>query len=496
MRNILIVAAREFKQITAMRSFWLTLLILPLALAFGPLASKFLDKDEASRVMIVDKAGGTVGAAVAARIDAERQRDVLAKLSRYVRRHDLAAAGPGQPWAEHDRYYTDADVAAFKAAGGLPAALKAIDRVKPSGVPEYKEPERAYQVVPPAPALVAAAPGALDAAAQPLLRPTDKAAKAIDTILVIPADFATTGQARLLANSDPSPRLMALIQEVLTRQLRTGFLERQGLSPQAALAAGQIAPALAVATPPPGGGLKEAMVVRSILPLAACYLLMMSLMLSGSWMLQGSVEERGNKLIETVLACVSPEELMYGKLIGTVAVGMLMIGVWILCGVVAATATQGAIADFIRPAVEPLRSPGTIATMIFFLVVGYVSISLFFLAIGAMTDSMREAQGYLMPVMFALILPVTLLIQAVIAGGGGVALTVMTFVPFWTPFTVLARLGTGIPTWQVLVAGMLLIAFTALQLVMLGRLFRQSLLATGQKPSLKTVIERMRARAE
>ena len=36
MRNILIVAAREFKQITAMRSFWLTLLILPAALKIRP----------------------------------------------------------------------------------------------------------------------------------------------------------------------------------------------------------------------------------------------------------------------------------------------------------------------------------------------------------------------------------------------------------------------------------------------------------------------------
>jgi ABC-type Na+ efflux pump permease subunit len=285
---------------------------------------------------------------------------------------------------------------------------------------------------------------------------------------------------------------MGMVQDVLTRELRTGFLQSQGLSSQAAAAAGQIAPALAVSTPPPGGGLKESMMVRSVLPLAACYLLMMSLMLSGSWMLQGSVEERGNKLIETVLACVSPEELMYGKLLGTVAVGMLMIFVWILCGVVAATATQGAIADLIRPAVEPLRSPATLATMIFFLVVGYVSVSLFFLAIGAMTDSMREAQGYLMPVMFALILPVTLLIQAVISGTGGVALIVLTFVPIWTPFTVLARLGAGIPTWQMLLAGAVLLGWTALQLAMLGRLFRHSLLATGQKASLKTLLERMR----
>ena len=71
------------------------------------------------------------------------------------------------------------------------------------------------------------------------------------------------------------------------------------------------------------------MLVRSILPLAAAYLLMISLMLSGSWMLQGTVEERSNKLLETVLACVSPEELMNGKLLGTAGVGLFMIAVWI-----------------------------------------------------------------------------------------------------------------------------------------------------------------------
>ena len=32
MKNILLVAAREFRQIAGMRSFWLTLLILPLAI--------------------------------------------------------------------------------------------------------------------------------------------------------------------------------------------------------------------------------------------------------------------------------------------------------------------------------------------------------------------------------------------------------------------------------------------------------------------------------
>ena len=270
-------------------------------------------------------------------------------------------------------------------------------------------------------------------------------------------------------------------------------LESNGLSADAARTASAIAPALAISTPPPGGGARERVLIRSILPLVACYMLMMSLMLSGSWMLQGTVEERSNKLLETVIACVSPEELMYGKLVGTVGIGLSMIAVWMLCGIGAAYATQGTIADMIRPALEPLNSVGTIATMIYFFVAGYVAIAMVFLAIGAMSDSMRDAQGYLTPILMAIIIPITILIQGILSGGGGIGIEVLTWIPIYTPFAVLARLGSGIPAWEVIAAGVLLAAFIAIELVLLGRLFRASLLAGGQRPDLKTILARMRA---
>jgi ABC-2 type transport system permease protein len=82
----------------------------------------------------------------------------------------------------------------------------------------------------------------------------------------------------------------------------------------------------------------------------------------------------------------------------------------------------------------------------------------------------------------------------VVAGNtGGVLLEVLTWVPIWTPFAVLARLGLGIPTWEVIGTAVLLGVFTAAEMVLLGRLFRASLLAQGQRPNLREVISRMRA---
>jgi ABC-2 type transport system permease protein len=494
MNNVLIVAAREFRQIASMRSFWLTLLIIPLSLVIGGLTPKLINNDEPDRVMIIDRSGGGEARALEQRFDGDENRQLLTDLSRYVQRHHLESAEPDALWAQHDRWYSDADIARFEAAGGLASAEARIARVKPKDTPEFEPSKPDYEMVP-VPAPIAATPDAgLDEALKAVLKPQGKDAKPVDYVVLIPASFGTSPAVRLWANRQPASDFVQTVQDVLTRDLRTRFLAAQGLSPTAAQDATSIAPALAISTPPPGGGAREAMLIRSILPLAAAYLLMISLMLSGSWMLQGTVEERSNKLLETVLACVSPEELMYGKLLGTAGVGLFMIAVWLGCGLFAAYATHGAIADMIRPALDPLTSPGTIIAMIYFFVFGYVSIAILFLAIGAMVDSMRDAQGYLMPVLLLIVLPISILMQSVIAGNsGGVLMEVLTWVPIWTSFAVLARLGLGIPTWEVIATGIILAGFAAAEIVLLGRLFRASLLAQGQRPNLREVIARIRA---
>ena len=492
MKNILIIAAREFRQITAMRSFWLTLLILPAALSMGPIAQRFLRDDDAARVIVIDRTGGGEARSIEQRLASNRERDVLQKLSRYVQRHKLERADPTAPWASHDRWYSEADLAQFRSSGGLAAALAKVNRVKGDDVPEFKAPTRRYEMLA-VPADLANAPDAqLDTRLKPYLKPADDKAKPVDYVLLIPKEFGASPVVRLWARSEARPQFVSTVQDVLTRDLRARFLQAQGVTPETAQAASVIAPALSISSPPPGGGAREAMLVRSILPLAASYLLMMSLMLSGSWMLQGTVEERSNKLLETVLACVSPEQLMYGKLLGTIAVGLSMILAWVGCGIAAAYATHGVIADLIRPALDPLTSPGTIIALIYFFLVGYVAIAVLFLAIGGMSDSMREAQGYLMPVMLGILMPITFLLQAIVAGRGGVLVEILTWVPLWTPFTVLARLGIGIPTWEVIGSGLLLALFTALALTMVARLFRASLLAQGQRPNIAEVIARIR----
>ncbi len=493
--RIMLVAAREFRQIAATRSFWVTLLILPLAFAIGPIASRFLDKSDTQRVMLIDRTGGGTAQAITARLDLDEQRRVLTALSRYVESHRLERADPTAPWARHDRWYGDGDIARFTAAGGIKGALSRIATVKEADTPAFEAPDPNYAIVPVPAAVAAARPDRIDAALGPLLRPADGSkAKPLDYAVYIPADFGRSPDVRLWANGAPSGGFVGTVQQLLAQELKLRYLQANGVAAPVAIAATAIAPAIAVVVPPRGSG-RERVLIRSILPLACAYILLMSLILSGSWMLQGSVEERSNKLIETVLACVSPNELMYGKLIGTVGIGLSMVATWAICGLVAAFATHGAIAEMIRPALEPVSSIGAIATILYFFVAGYIVVAMIFLVIGAVSESMRDAQGYLTPVLLVIMIPVTILVQAVLRGASGPMIEVLTWIPLWTPFAVLARLGTGMPLWQVWAAGALTAVFILIEVVLLGRIFRASLLASGQRTDFRQMVRLMRREA-
>ena len=494
MKNVLIVAGREFRQITGMKSFWLTLFLIPVALALGPVLADTLDEDEATKVMLVDRSGGDTARAIEQRFALEQDRGTLADLARYVRRHDLERADRQAPWAQFDRWYTDADIAAYREAGGLETAIVRLSAVKAEGTPEFEPYPDNYTFIEPPTSISQAQGEALQAAVDAAIDPPDGEELA-EYVVLIGEDYPEQPLVRLWSNDTPRTSFVSTLQDVLTTDLRARLLASQGMDAGTSAAIQSARPAIAVTVPPPGDGAKEALLVRSIVPLALAYILMMSLMLSGSWMLQSSVEERSNKLLESLLACVRAEELMWGKLIGSVAVGLSMILFWVICAGVIVFATQGVIADFIKPALEPISSPGTILTIIYFFIAGYIAISIIFLAIGSMSDSMNEAQGFLMPVLFAILLPVTFVLQAILMDNLGVLLQALTWIPLWSPFTVLGRLGTGIEVWELIGSGVLLAAFIVLEFIYLGRLFRASLLATGQKPGMKIMLERLQRKS-
>jgi len=208
-------------------------------------------------------------------------------------------------------------------------------------------------------------------------------------------------------------------------------------------------------------------------------------------MLQGVIEERSNRLLEAVLACVEPRELMVGKLIGLGAVGLTIVAFWIGCALLAAFSVEGVVADYLRPSLAALSQPWMIPVLAFYFFSGYLMLAMLYLTIGSLSNSMQDAQAYLMPVTMSIIVPVFMMMSGVIRNPSGWLPSVMSWIPIYTPFAMLARLGSGVSAAEILGTGLLLVVFVTLELMLLGRVFRASLLNTGQPPRLGAFVKLM-----
>jgi ABC-2 type transport system permease protein len=187
---------------------------------------------------------------------------------------------------------------------------------------------------------------------------------------------------------------------------------------------------------------------------------------------------------------------MYGKLLGLGAIGFTIILVWVGFALTAALSVQGVVADFIRPSLAALDQPWIVAAMLFYFVAGYLIISMLYLAIGALSNSLQDAQAYLMPVIFIIMLPTMFMMITIVQNPDALLPRVMSWIPLYTPFAMLGRMGSGVSLLEVLGTGVMLAAFVVAELFLIGRLFQASLLQTGQPPALMGLIRRMSGKAK
>src|SRR5262249_3407442 len=180
-------------------------------------------------------------------------------------------------------------------------------------------------------------------------------------------------------------------------------------------------------------------------------------------------------------ACVSARELMIGKLIGISALGLSVVVIWIGAMIGVAYAEPSSPLGFLVPALASLgETPWVAAAMIFYFLAGYLTIGMLFLAAGVLSDSMQEAQAYLTPLAFVIAAPSVGLSVLLYRDPNGLLPRIGSWIPLYTPVTMLARLQSGVSHLDIFGTAAMLLAFGGLELFLLGRLFENNLIKTGQ----------------
>ncbi|MBI5762537.1 MAG: ABC transporter permease [Planctomycetes bacterium] len=209
-------------------------------------------------------------------------------------------------------------------------------------------------------------------------------------------------------------------------------------------------------------------------PMGVMMLMFMSLMMSQA-MLQNVLEEKQQKITEVLLGSVRPFELMMGKLVGNVGVSVTMVALWL----------SGGFYMLHRAGYGDLLRNELIVWFLAYQIIGVLIYGSIFVAIGALCNELREAQNYLMPVMLILVLPMMVWFKVLEEPMSNFA-TGLSLFPPCTPMLMILRMSAtaAVPIWQPIagIAGTL--AMTVACVWVAGRIFRVGLLMQGKPPKL------------
>ena len=252
-------------------------------------------------------------------------------------------------------------------------------------------------------------------------------------------------------------------------------------------------------------------VIKMIAPMLFGLIMYMMLMLYGQSISKSISTEKTSKLMETLLISIHPYGLITGKVLAMTSIAVLQFLIWIVAAVIGLYGGN-AVASAIYPEYEnsvitiinflkvnigesAMTLPAVILAIIIFCV-GFLFYCVLAGLAGSMVSKPEEAantQGvFVFPILiswlFCYITPLT---------GNEGTMRILRLIPLTIPFSVPVDLITGvISIGQGILSLAILLAFSLLVIMLSARLYKGLVLYTGQKLSLKTLGNIIRAKAD
>lgn len=220
------------------------------------------------------------------------------------------------------------------------------------------------------------------------------------------------------------------------------------------------------------------------LPFVLGVLMFLGIVFGGQGLMTSTVEEKSSRVVEVLLASVSPLELMTGKLVAQLGVGLMIIGMYVGLGLFALT----------QFAMFGLVDPSLVVYLVIFFILSYLVYGALMLAIGAAVNQMAEAQSLMGPVMMLMMVPYLLSPIIGRAPNSNIAVA-LSFVPPINSFVMMSRLASDSPPplWQVAITILVGLAAAAATVWFAAKVFRIGLLMHGKPPTFMTLVKWARA---
>jgi ABC-2 type transport system permease protein len=251
-------------------------------------------------------------------------------------------------------------------------------------------------------------------------------------------------------------------------------------------------------------------VVATVLAYILSFVLYMFLLIYGAMVMQSVIEEKNSRVLEVMASSVRPFEMMMGKILGVASVAVVQIIIWaaLISGIAyfvlplvlpdeimasismmrEGAAAQGGMPSGMIQAVLMLTDMGYIlkvlASLLAFVVGGFLLYAAMFAAVGSAVDSPQDAQQLQTPITLPIILSLLVMLSVINDPTSKMAFW-FSIIPFTSPIVMMARIPYGIPAWEIALSIALLYATFLIVVWFAAKIYRVGILMHGKKPTIK-----------
>lgn len=338
-----------------------------------------------------------------------------------------------------------------------------------------------------------------------------------DAVTVITGDLVhNNGKVVIYSNKEVAANLLDYVQLHLNEAVQKRKLAATGIArlDQIIDDVQQEVPVQTVKWSEEGGEQASSTVIAIAVGFIITMLIYMFVLSYGAMVMQSVVEEKTNRIVELMVSSVKPFQLMMGKIIGIMLVGLLQMAIWgVLLAVILTVASVyfGADTSQVIAAGQPVTPTVPVGTesqemlsalthmpfaeigvmFLLMFVGGYLLYASFFAATGASINEQEDSSQFVLPVTLIMVFALYAAIYSIENTDGPLAFWSSIF-PLTSPIVMMTRIPFGVPLWQEVLSVVLLYATTLLMVWVGGRIYRVGILMYGKKPTLKEIVKWMK----
>jgi len=282
---------------------------------------------------------------------------------------------------------------------------------------------------------------------------------------------------QVLVKSDLDTPLRSAITGVAQSDALTTKLADLGADPQAVLDSVNDAGVEVNVLDPPD----PAKTQRQVIGMIIVALMFVGIMMYGSLVTQGIVEEKSSRIVEILLATVRPWQLMLGKVLGLGLVGLVQLAIIGVVGIIGADVTGVLTVSG--------AASGMLAWGLLWYVLGFFAYATVFAAAGSLVSRQEDVQSVITPVTMVLFIGYFVGFNLVLQNPDGTATAWLSMVPLFSPIMMPGRIAVGVaPAWQIVLAILLTLGIIALFTWLGSRIYRGAILHTGGRVKLRDAL--------